>query len=120
MIRYNAHNYLDPYLLRPVLMTARVASLGFVPMALNTGIGSEVQCPLATAVIGGILSSTLLTLVVLPALFRLVQGMDRTAVSEGRLQGAGTHGREIPSHVLNRRSGKSQQRTGRSIHQTQN
>jgi cobalt-zinc-cadmium resistance protein CzcA len=58
--------------LRPVLMTALVASLGFVPMALNTGIGSEVQRPLATVVIGGIISSTLLTLFVLPALYRLV------------------------------------------------
>ena len=58
--------------LRPVLMTALVASLGFVPMALNTGIGSEVQRPLATVVIGGIVSSTLLTLVVLPALYDLV------------------------------------------------
>jgi cobalt-zinc-cadmium resistance protein CzcA len=58
--------------LRPVLMTALVASLGFVPMALNTGIGSEVQRPLATVVIGGIVSSTLLTLLVLPALYRLV------------------------------------------------
>ena len=58
--------------LRPVLMTALVASLGFVPMALNTGIGSEVQRPLATVVIGGIISSTILTLFVLPALYRLV------------------------------------------------
>ena len=58
--------------LRPVLMTALVASLGFVPMALNSGIGSEVQRPLATVVIGGIISSTLLTLVVLPALYYLV------------------------------------------------
>jgi len=57
--------------LRPVLMTALVAALGFVPMAFNTGIGSEVQRPLATVVIGGILSSTLLTLLVLPALYRL-------------------------------------------------
>ncbi|MDX2224083.1 MAG: CusA/CzcA family heavy metal efflux RND transporter [Rhodospirillaceae bacterium] len=57
--------------LRPVLMTALVASLGFVPMALNVGTGSEVQRPLATVVIGGIVSSTLLTLVVLPALYRL-------------------------------------------------
>ena len=60
--------------LRPVLMTALVASFGFVPMALNTGIGSEVQRPLATVVIGGIASSTLLTLLVLPALYRLVHG----------------------------------------------
>lgn len=60
--------------LRPVLMTAWVASLGFVPMALNTGAGSEVQRPLATVVIGGIVSSTLLTLVVLPVLYRWVHG----------------------------------------------
>ncbi|MDH5434380.1 MAG: CusA/CzcA family heavy metal efflux RND transporter [Gammaproteobacteria bacterium] len=58
--------------LRPVLTTALVASLGFIPMALNTGIGSEVQRPLATVVIGGILSSTLLTLVVIPALYNLL------------------------------------------------
>lgn len=55
--------------LRPVLMTALVAALGFIPMALNTGIGAEVQRPLATVVIGGILSSTLLTLIVLPLLY---------------------------------------------------
>ncbi|ESQ87984.1 cation transporter [Asticcacaulis sp. AC460] len=60
--------------LRPVLMTALVASLGFVPMAFNVGAGSEVQRPLATVVIGGIVSSTLLTLLVLPALYRLVYG----------------------------------------------
>ncbi|AIK96291.1 efflux RND transporter permease subunit [Candidatus Odyssella acanthamoebae] len=57
--------------LRPVLMTALVASLGFVPMAFNVGAGSEVQRPLATVVIGGIISSTALTLLVLPALYRL-------------------------------------------------
>ena len=57
--------------LRPVLMTALVASLGFVPMALATGTGSEVQRPLATVVIGGIISSTLLTLVVLPVLYEI-------------------------------------------------
>jgi cobalt-zinc-cadmium resistance protein CzcA len=62
--------------LRPVLMTALVASLGFVPMALNVGIGAEVQRPLATVVVGGILSSTLLTLVVLPALYRLAGARD--------------------------------------------
>lgn len=56
--------------LRPVLMTALVASLGFVPMALATGTGAEVQRPLATVVIGGILSSTILTLLVLPALYQ--------------------------------------------------
>ena len=55
--------------IRPVLMTALVASLGFVPMALATSMGAEVQRPLATVVIGGIISSTLLTLVVLPAIY---------------------------------------------------
>jgi cobalt-zinc-cadmium resistance protein CzcA len=55
--------------LRPVVMTALVASLGFLPMALNTGVGAEVQRPLATVVIGGVISSTLLTLVVLPVLY---------------------------------------------------
>ncbi len=62
--------------LRPVLMTALVASLGFVPMAIATGTGAEVQRPLATVVIGGILSSTLLTLLVLPLLYRLVHRND--------------------------------------------
>jgi len=57
--------------LRPVLMTALVASLGFVPMALATGTGAEVQRPLAMVVIGGLVSSTALTLLVLPALYRL-------------------------------------------------
>ena len=57
--------------LRPVLMTALVASLGFVPMAIATGTGAEVQRPLATVVIGGLVSSTALTLLVLPALYRL-------------------------------------------------
>ena len=57
--------------LRPVLMTALVASLGFVPMALATGTGAEVQRPLATVVIGGLITATALTLFVLPALMRL-------------------------------------------------
>jgi cobalt-zinc-cadmium resistance protein CzcA len=57
--------------LRPVLMTTLVASLGFVPMALNTGVGAEVQRPLATVVVGGVLSANVLTLLVLPALYRL-------------------------------------------------
>ena len=57
--------------LRPVLMTALVASLGFIPMAFNVGAGAEVQRPLATVVIGGIISSTILTLLVLPALYRM-------------------------------------------------
>jgi cobalt-zinc-cadmium resistance protein CzcA len=59
--------------LRPVLMTALVASLGFIPMALATTTGAEVQRPLATVVIGGILSSTVLTLLVLPVLYRLFE-----------------------------------------------
>jgi cobalt-zinc-cadmium resistance protein CzcA len=65
--------------LRPVLMTALVASLGFLPMALATGPGAEVQRPLATVVIGGILSSTFLTLLVLPALYRYFAGAQRDA-----------------------------------------
>ena len=68
--------------LRPVLMTALVASLGFVPMAFNVGAGSEVQRPLATVVIGGIVSSTLLTLLVLPALYRIVGHAPQAEVSE--------------------------------------
>ena len=63
--------------LRPVLMTALVAALGFVPMALNTGTGAEVQRPLATVVIGGIISSTLLTLFVLPVLYTLLHRKDK-------------------------------------------
>ncbi len=62
--------------LRPILMVALVAALGFLPMALNTGTGAEVQRPLATVVIGGIVSSTLLTLLVLPGLYRLAWRKD--------------------------------------------
>jgi len=62
--------------LRPILMIGLVASLGFLPMALNTGTGAEVQRPLATVVIGGIISATLLTLLVLPALYRLAHGRE--------------------------------------------
>ncbi|WP_211473587.1 CusA/CzcA family heavy metal efflux RND transporter [Collimonas humicola] len=65
--------------LRPVLMTALVASLGFVPMAIATGTGAEVQRPLATVVIGGILSSTILTLLVLPILYQLFHRRDEDA-----------------------------------------
>ncbi len=72
--------------LRPVLMTALVASLGFLPMALNTGFGAEVQRPLATVVIGGVISSTLLTLVVLPVLYGLIRR--RVPVTAGRLSKA--------------------------------
>jgi len=65
--------------LRPVLMTALVASLGFVPMAIATGTGAEVQRPLATVVIGGILSSTMLTLLVLPLLYRMAYRKEEEA-----------------------------------------
>ena len=65
--------------LRPVLMTALVASLGFVPMAIATGTGAEVQKPLATVVIGGLLSSTMLTLFVLPALYAYFGSNSRPA-----------------------------------------
>jgi cobalt-zinc-cadmium resistance protein CzcA len=64
--------------LRPVLMTALVASLGFIPMALNTGTGAEVQRPLATVVIGGIISSTILTLFVLPILYGLAHKKEKS------------------------------------------
>jgi cobalt-zinc-cadmium resistance protein CzcA len=69
--------------LRPVLMTALVASLGFIPMAIATGTGAEVQRPLATVVIGGILSSTALTLLVLPLLYRLAYLTPHPGVSSG-------------------------------------
>ncbi len=68
--------------LRPVLMTALVASLGFVPMALNTGTGAEVQRSLATVVIGGVISSTLLTLFVLPILYGLLHKKDKIKTEE--------------------------------------
>ena len=71
--------------LRPVLMTALVASLGFVPMALNVGAGSEVQRPLASVVIGGIISSTILTLIVLPALYRLIHGREERPADDAAL-----------------------------------
>ncbi len=61
--------------LRPVMMTALVAALGFLPMALSTSAGAEVQRPLATVVIGGLISATLLTLVVLPAVYPVVAGL---------------------------------------------
>jgi cobalt-zinc-cadmium resistance protein CzcA len=65
--------------LRPVLMTALVASLGFVPMAIASGAGAEVQRPLATVVIGGILSSTFLTLVLLPTLYEWLEKRNKPA-----------------------------------------
>jgi heavy metal efflux system protein len=63
--------------LRPVVMTALVASLGFLPMALSHGSGAEVQKPLATVVIGGLISATLLTLIVLPSLYYLVENVNQ-------------------------------------------
>ncbi len=68
--------------LRPVAMTALVASLGFVPMALATGTGAEVQRPIATVVIGGLISATLLTLFVLPALYVLFGRKTVSAATE--------------------------------------
>ncbi len=82
-------------------MTALVASLGFVPMALATGTGAEVQRPLATVVIGGILSSTTLTLLVLPALYRWMHRRDedarvqREGTGLGRWRAGQMYGREM-------------------------
>ena len=82
--------------LRPVLMTALVASLGFIPMAIATGTGAEVQRPLATVVIGGILSSTALTLLVLPILYRMAHRKEEeevhSPVSPAPLLAGGQHG----------------------------
>ena len=69
------------------LMTATVAALGFIPMAMATGAGSEVQRPLATVVIGGIISSTLLTLVTLPVLYRMVHGKREDSEAPSVAQG---------------------------------
>ncbi|MFZ5508692.1 MAG: CusA/CzcA family heavy metal efflux RND transporter [Pseudomonadota bacterium] len=79
--------------LRPVLMTALVASLGFVPMAIATGTGAEVQRPLATVVIGGILSSTALTLLVLPALYRVAHRRDEEPQDESAVVADNRRGR---------------------------
>ncbi len=68
--------------LRPVLMTAMVAAIGFLPMAISTGVGAEVQKPLATVVIGGLITSTVLTLLVLPALYSLLSGTQTRFISE--------------------------------------
>lgn len=83
--------------LRPLLMTALVASLGFVPMALSTSAGAEVQRPLATVVIGGIITSTLLTLIVLPVLYAWIE--ERRACSGGGA-GAAAHRDETPDPGL--------------------
>ena len=83
--------------LRPVLMTALVASLGFVPMALAIGRGAEVQRPLATVVIGGILSSTALTLLVLPVLYRIFHAKETAEEAADKTKGTG--GTEVPERV---------------------
>jgi len=91
--------------LRPVAMTALVASVGFIPMALATGTGAEVQKPLATVVIGGLMTATFLTLFVLPALYRLVgaerknAGPEKPAASETDAE-PGEHpgGDEVEDH----------------------
>jgi cobalt-zinc-cadmium resistance protein CzcA len=85
--------------LRPVLMTALVASLGFVPMALSTGVGAEVQRPLATVVIGGVISSTLLTLLVLPAIYLLFGSAIPTAAEteEGQDVAVDAEPRRVPA-----------------------
>ena len=70
--------------LRPVLMTALVAALGFIPMALATSAGAEVQRPLATVVIGGLVTSTLLTLLVLPTLYARFANLMRGEVDEAK------------------------------------
>jgi cobalt-zinc-cadmium resistance protein CzcA len=76
--------------LRPVLMTATVAAIGFVPMAISTGRGAEVQKPLATVVIGGLITSTVLTLIVLPALMMMWQGGSKA--SDSSADGSATDG----------------------------
>jgi len=87
--------------LRPVLMTALVASLGFLPMALAHGRGAEVQRPLATVVIGGIISSTALTLLVLPVLYRMFhrKKRSRSARSFVRHDLEEVHREELPTTV---------------------
>jgi cobalt-zinc-cadmium resistance protein CzcA len=84
--------------LRPVLMTALVASLGFIPMAFNVGAGSEVQRPLATVVIGGIVSSTLLTLLVLPVLYRWLHRNEERGDSDTPAPAALPPGEPAPAH----------------------
>jgi len=101
--------------LRPVLMTALVASLGFVPMAIATGTGAEVQRPLATVVIGGLISSTLLTLVVLPALYRIFTGTRADGLPGPRPEvwGAGDGaGVDTTAHATTQETGASRGNTG--------
>jgi cobalt-zinc-cadmium resistance protein CzcA len=87
--------------LRPVLMTAMVAALGFIPMAIATGPGAEVQRPLATVVIGGILSSTFLTLVLLPVLYRWVMSWQARRKEEAEApRGKPRDGDPVPETAL--------------------
>jgi cobalt-zinc-cadmium resistance protein CzcA len=86
--------------LRPVLMTALVASFGFIPMALNTGTGAEVQRPLATVVVGGIISSTLLTLVVLPALYRIFHREEESVAAAAHQTRNSVTGHGAPDTLL--------------------
>jgi cobalt-zinc-cadmium resistance protein CzcA len=83
--------------LRPVLMTAVVASMGFVPMALATGQGAEVQKPLAIVVIGGLITSTILTLFVLPAISRLLLKGKHVHHQSGDYSDVDTLGSELPA-----------------------
>lgn len=83
--------------LRPVLMTALVDVFGFLPMALSTGMGAEVQRPLATVVIGGIISSTLLTLIVLPVLYSALE-KKILRFSHEKKEATETTGNPIPQH----------------------
>jgi cobalt-zinc-cadmium resistance protein CzcA len=87
--------------LRPVLMTAAVAAIGFVPMAVNTGVGAEVQRPLATVVIGGVISSTLLTLLVLPVLYAAFGAGRGTALRDVASEGHGSQ-EDVPPGVAAR------------------
>ena len=80
---------------RPVIMTAAVASLGFLPMALSTSAGAEVQRPLATVVIGGLITATLLTLVVLPVLYSLVKGRRKGGREDG-----GKERKPMPTYLM--------------------
>ena len=77
--------------LRPVLMTALVASLGFIPMAISTGAGAEVQQPLATVVIGGLVTATLLTLLVLPLLYLLFERKSAAQAAVAKVTDEGSH-----------------------------
>ena len=83
--------------LRPVLMTALVASLGFVPMAFNTGMGAEVQRPLATVVIGGVFSAMVMSLLVLRVLYMVFSGP--VGPKKDTIHQADTESRRVPEPV---------------------